>query len=108
MIVFSLIGTLPIFLNPTILSATTVSGTMVLGLAPVFIFWNKKVHPIAFHLSVGVGLIVGIALATGYWPASWLFSEGKYADLLSANIIGTAGSFAAFGLGSLLHPNSSS
>ena len=42
MVVIAFGGTLPIFANPEILSATTVSGTMVIGLAPIFIFWKKN------------------------------------------------------------------
>ncbi|MCG8328313.1 MAG: hypothetical protein MI974_11540 [Chitinophagales bacterium] len=96
MAIFALIGTLPVFLNPEILSATTISGTMVLGLAPVFIFWNKAVPPIAFHLAVASSLLVGIILATGFWPDQWIFFEGKYGALLSANIVGTVLSFSLF------------
>lgn len=101
MAVFALVGTLPVFLNPTILSATTISGTMVLGLAPIFLFWNKAVPKITFHLTVGVGLLVGILLATGNWPESLRFSQGKYADLLSANIIGTIACFLVFWMASI-------
>lgn len=102
MIIFAVLGTLPIFMGASILSATTVSGTMVLGLAPVFLFWNQRTSPLAFLLSVGAGLLVGIVLATGNWPEAWLFSEGKYADLLSANIIGTLLSFIGFGVGTII------
>ncbi|MEO0405382.1 MAG: sodium:solute symporter, partial [Bacteroidota bacterium] len=42
MILMALAGTVPVFLSPTILSATTISGTMVIGLAPVFLFWKKE------------------------------------------------------------------
>ena len=101
MSIFAILGTLPIFLNPTILSATTISGTMVLGLAPVFLFWEKGGGPLAFHLAVGAGLIVGVMLATGNWPESLVFFNGKYGDLLSANIVGTLLSFLLFGLASL-------
>lgn len=96
MVIFTIAGTLPIFLDPTILSATTISGTMVLGLAPVFLFWKMKSTPLAFHLAVGVGILVGIILTTGYWPNSILHFDGKYGDLLSANIIGTLLSFLLF------------
>jgi Na+/proline symporter len=96
MAAFALIGTLPVFLNPEILSATTISGTMVLGLAPVFIFWNRDMPPIAFHLSVGTGLLVGVIFALGYWPSSLTFFEGKYGDLLSVNIVGTVMSLILF------------
>jgi hypothetical protein len=35
-----------VFLNAEILSATTISGTTVIGL--VFLFWNMKVPKISF------------------------------------------------------------
>ena len=88
MIGFAILGTLPIFLNPTILSATTISGTMVLGLAPVFLLWKMRAGALAFHLAVGFGVVVGILLAIGQWPDSLVFFEGQYAALLSANIVG--------------------
>ena len=100
MTIFTILGTLPVFLNPTILSATTISGTMVLGLAPVFLWWKKPSRPLAFHLSVGAGLLVGIILASGNWPDSLTFFAGKYGDLLSANIIGAGLSFILFWIGS--------
>ena len=103
MTAFALIGTLPIFFNPTILSATTISGTMVLGLAPVFLFWNYPAPPIAFYLSVGAGLVIGILLTTGFWPSTWVYFNGPYGDLLSANIIGTLLSFGFFGLSSIIN-----
>lgn len=96
MIGFAILGTLPIFLNPTILSATTISGTMVLGLAPVFLLWNRKAGPMAFHLAVGFGVVVGVLFAAGQWPENLVFFEGKYAALLSANIVGTIGSFVLY------------
>ncbi|WP_456438730.1 sodium:solute symporter family transporter, partial [Psychroserpens sp.] len=40
MAVIAILGTLPVFLDAEILSATTISGTMVIGLTPVFVFWN--------------------------------------------------------------------
>jgi len=85
MVVF---GTIPIFLGAEILSATTVSGTMVLGLTPVFLFWNKPFPKVSFHLSVGVGFVMGIIYAFGVWPKDWIFFDGKYGDLLSVNIVG--------------------
>ena len=96
MVIICVLGTIPIFMGPEILSATTISGTMVLGLAPVFLFWNKKVHPLAFHLSVGSGILIGLVFAFGWYPASWHFTDGKYADLLSANLFGTVVSFSLF------------
>jgi Na+/proline symporter len=88
MVIVAVAGTIPIFFNPAILSATTVSGTMVIGLTPVFLFWKIKAPPISFYLSVGVGIITGIVLALGIFPSQLTFTPGKYADLLWSNIFG--------------------
>ncbi len=89
MVVIAFGGTLPIFANPEILSATTVSGTMVIGLAPIFIFWKKKVPKLSFHLPVFFGIFMGIVLATGKTPLWILFSDGPNADLLWVNVWGS-------------------
>ena len=89
MVILAVAGTLPIFANPEILSATTVSGTMVIGLAPIFIFWNLKVPKLSFHLPVVAGVVMGLILAFGYFPEALIFTSGRYADLLWVNIWGT-------------------
>lgn len=96
MVILTIIGTLPVFLNPTILSATTISGTMVIGLAPIFIFWNWRSNALAFHLSVGVGIVMGILYAANLIPDSWIIFNGSYAKLLMVNIVGTVLSFGLF------------
>ncbi len=96
MVVITLLGTIPVFLNPEILSATTISGTMVMGLAPVFLLWNQKTSSLAFHLPVGFGILVGLILAIGYFPKSLVFTTGKYADLLWANFWGLLGCFILY------------
>ncbi len=95
MVIFAIAGTLPIFFNPEILSATTISGPMVIGLAPVFILW-KKGSRLSFHLAVGFGVLLGIVLALGFWPSLFNFFPGKYGDLLSVNLIGMIGCFLLF------------
>ncbi|HAD98402.1 MAG TPA: sodium:solute symporter [Cryomorphaceae bacterium] len=89
MVVLTVLGTIPVFLGPTILSATTISGTMVIGLAPVFLFWKRKAPPLSFLLAVSCGLLFGVLLAGGWYPKGLVFFSGPYADLLSANIVGT-------------------
>ena len=69
---------------------------MVIGLAPVFLFWNKKMPPVSFHFSVWVGVAVGILLASGQTPASLIWFDGKYGDLLSLNLWGSALCFGMF------------
>jgi Na+/proline symporter len=82
-----LIGTFPIFFNPSILSATTVSGTMVIGLTPVFLFWYLKAPTISFHLSILAGIASGILLMMEY-DFPFLHFDGPYHILLEANIVG--------------------
>ena len=81
-------GSLPLVANPTVLSATTVSGTMVMGLAPVFVFWKKANSAWSFFLPVLSGLILGILLAANAFPESLVFSSGPYSVLLWCNIWG--------------------
>ncbi len=108
MIAITILGTIPVFLNPAILSATTVSGTMVLGLAPVFIFWFLHPPSWAFYASVGVGLFFGLWVAFGLYPESLHFTSGKYADLLSANVLGTLVCCSVFMMACLMNRSSTS
>ena len=96
MLLLAVVGTIPVFLGPEVLSATTVSGTMVIGLAPVFIFWNAKVPPLGFHLSVWTGIVIGLVFAFGLLPKGLIFFEGAYGDLLSVNLLGTGLCFILF------------
>lgn len=102
MMFITILGTLPVFMNPEIISATTVSGTMVIGLAPIFLLWFLDAPPLSFYLSIGIGLICGLVLAFGVFPADWHFTSGKYADLLSINVIGSLLCFSGFLLPYLL------
>ena len=87
MIIGCVLGTLPVFFNPTILSATTISGTMVIGLTPVFLLWFLDAPKISFHLSVGTGVLIGILHLLKFDFPIFHF-DGPYANLLSANLIG--------------------
>lgn len=88
MIAVAVLGTIPVFLNAEILSATTISGTMVIGLTPIFIFWKVKVPKISFYLSVFCGLIFGMLLVFNAFPEVLIFTKGKYANLLWVNVWG--------------------
>lgn len=88
MVMLALLGTIPVFLNAEILSATTISGTMVIGLTPVFLFWKIKVPKISFYLSVFGGLFFGFALVFNFFPNQLILTQGKFADLLWVNIWG--------------------
>ena len=88
MAIIAILGTIPVFLNAEILSATTISGTMVIGLTPVFLFWNMKVPKISFYLSVICGLVFGFILVFDIFPKALVFTDGKYADLFWVNVWG--------------------
>ena len=89
MVAFAVLGNLPMIAGTDILKATTVSGTMVMGLAPVFLFAGlTRRSPSSFHLAFWPGVALGIALAAGAIPASWAIGDGKYALLLGTNLYG--------------------
>lgn len=97
MIAIAVVGNLPMVAGTDILKATTVSGTMVMGLAPVFLLqrWADR-SPWSFHLSFWTGIAIGFALAAGTLPQSWAIGDGKYALLLGANAYGLALCTAGF------------
>lgn len=88
MITVAVLGTIPVFLNAEILSATTISGTMVIGLTPIFICWKAQVPKISYYLSVSCGLFFGFLLLFNAFPETLIFTTGKYADLLWVNVWG--------------------
>ena len=96
MVALTVLGTIPVFFDPAILSATTISGTLVLGLAPVFLFWHVPVPRMAFHLSVVGGLVLGGFLTFFTLPEAWRIGDGKYGSLLSVNLITSGYCFLVF------------
>jgi len=85
----AVIGNLPLFFGARILQATTISGTMVIGLAPAFVLGAVlRAPPASFHLAFWTGLAVGVAEAAGWIPAAAAVGEGSYATLLGANLWG--------------------
>ncbi len=103
MVVTVIVGTLPLFAGAHILKATTVSGTMVLGLAPIFLLFAwQKAGRFAFHCALWPGVVLGILFAAGAIPASWALGDGHYKMLLGVNVWGTAIVFAGFVGGALL------
>jgi len=88
MIFVAIAGTIPVFFNPAILSATTISGTMVIGLTPVFLFWWIKAPPISFYLSVLTGITIGLLFTFNLIPKQFIFTDGPYNSLLWSNVFG--------------------
>ena len=97
MVAFALLGNLPMIAGTDILKATTVSGTMVMGLAPVFLLAPLVKHsPWSFHLAFWPGIVLGVLLAAGMIPQSWAIGDGKYALLLGTNLYGLLICIAGF------------
>lgn len=98
-----LIGSLPLYAGTEILKATTISGTTVLGLAPVFLLWFvRKAGPFAFHFAFWPGVVIGIAHTAGATPVWMAVGTGAYAQLLAINFVGTVLVFVGFGIGALV------
>ena len=97
MVVFAILGNLPMIAGTDILKATTVSGTMVMGLAPVFLLAPLvKYSPWSFHLAFWSGIAMGVLFAAGMIPQSWAIGDGKYALLLGTNLYGLLICIAGF------------
>lgn len=97
MCAFALLGNLPMIAGTDILKATTISGTMVMGLAPVFLLAPLVKHsPWSFHLAFWPGVLLGVLLAAGQIPPGWAIGDGKYALLLGVNFYGLLICIAGF------------
>lgn len=72
MVIMAVVGTLPLLADPKILNATTVSGTVVLGLGPPVyaLMFIKGYRPLVFHLpfwtGVAFGVVFQVSLIPGY------------------------------------------
>jgi len=97
MVAIAVLGNLPMIAGTDILKATTLSGTMVMGLAPVFLLSPLVRHsPWSFHLAFWPGVTLGVLLALGAIPSAWAIGTGKYALLLGTNLYGLAICIAGF------------
>ena len=97
MVAIAVFGNLPMIAGTDILKATTVSGTMVMGLAPVFLLAPlARYSPWSFHLAFWPGVLLGVVLTLNAIPQSWAIGSGKYALLLGTNFYGLAICFAGF------------
>ena len=97
MVAFAVFGNLPMIAGTDILKATTISGTMVMGLAPVFLLAPLvRYSPWSFHFSFWPGIALGVMLSLAMIPASWAIGTGKYAQLLGVNLYGLVICFAGF------------
>ncbi|WP_217992616.1 hypothetical protein [Polaromonas sp. AET17H-212] len=89
MVSFTFLGNLPMIAGTDILKATTISGTMVIGLAPIFLFSGRVGYsPLSFHLSFWIGIGLGVLQVLDLIPPTWAIGSGKYGVLLGTNLYG--------------------
>ncbi len=102
MILIALVGNAPLLtyfigdqIGPAIIKATTISGTMVMGLAPIFLLsFIPTSGRLSFHLAFWPGLVLGIVKVLDGMYANtllpvWLsLGSGKYALSLGLNVYG--------------------
>lgn len=102
-IVLCIAGTLPLIAEPKALDATTISGTIVMGLGPCMILlpFISGNRPLAFHLPFWFGVGVGIAYQDGRDLSFWSIGDGKYANLLGVNVYGALICLGLFCIGYL-------
>ena len=103
LVTLAILGNLMVHLDPSILSATTVSGTMVIGLTPVFLLHRwARAGAVSYWASVLSGMAFGLAYAFDLIP--FAIGEGKYGTLLSTNLAGVLVSFMFFSIAAFLYP----
>lgn len=112
----AILGNLPLLtvyagdkVGPAIIAATTISGTMVMGLAPIFLLsWLPGARAASFHLAFWPGLILGVLRAietfvhVSIFPKALSLGAGKYALDLGVNIYGLLFCTIGFLAGALL------
>ncbi len=101
-VVIAILGNLPLLtvylgdkLGPAIIAATTISGTMVMGLAPIFILsFMKGAGKLSFNLAFWPGVILGIMAAIhsffhiDFFPKAIEIGSGGFALDLGINLYG--------------------
>ncbi|MEO1095932.1 MAG: Na+/proline symporter [Cyanobacteria bacterium J06638_28] len=101
-VAIALLGNLPLLsiylgdqVGPAIITATTISGTMVMGLAPIFLLaFIPGAGRLSFHFAFWPGLLFGVlrvlegALGTAIFPFWMSLGGGKYAIDLGVNLYG--------------------
>jgi solute:Na+ symporter, SSS family len=115
-LIVAALGNLPLLtiyagdkVGPAIIAATTISGTMVMGLAPTFLLsWIPSAGSLSFHLAFWPGLIIGVLRAIetfahlSIFPVQLALGQGKYALDLGLNVYGLLICTCGFLAGALL------
>ena len=98
MVVFGIVGNLPMIMGANIIAATTISGTMIMGLGPIFLMHGVvKPTKVGFQLAFWIGMVFGIVDTVA--PAALGFmniGQGTYANFLGVNLWGAIACWAAY------------
>lgn len=88
MIIFGILGNLPMIMGASIITATTISGTMIMGLGPIFLMHGVvKPTRVGFMLAFWIGMVLGIWDVVDASSLSFLnIGAGKYANFLGVNL----------------------
>lgn len=101
MVVIALLGNLPLLslyingVGPAVIAATIISGTAIMGLAPIFLLaWIRPAGALSFHLALWPGVAIGVLLVAQKFLGlevipNWIdLGNGKYAQTLGINVWG--------------------
>lgn len=116
-LLIAVLGNIPLLgvyfagIGPAVIAATTISGTAVMGLAPIFLlWWVRRAGALSFHLAFWPGVVLGIVMVVETTSGLKLIPEwvslgsGKYAQTLGLNVYGLALATAGYLLGALISP----
>jgi SSS family solute:Na+ symporter len=118
MVAVAVVGNLPLLsiylgdrIGPAIIAATTISGTMVMGLAPIFLLsWLRSAGALSFHMAFWPGVAIGVVRAVETFGQLHVFPDllslgiGPFALDLGVNVWGLGVCTAGFVAGALLAP----
>lgn len=115
MAIIAILGNLPLLslyikgVGPAVIAATTISGTAIMGLAPIFLLaWLPRVGPWSFYFAIWPGLAIGILKAIDVFSGVAVFppflhiGTGAYAEDLGINVWGLAVCTGGFLLGTAM------
>ncbi len=90
MLVFAVVGNLPMIMGADIITATTISGTMIMGLGPIFLMHGVvKPTKVGFMLAFWIGMVLGIVDTVDASLLAFMnIGAGSYANFLGVNFWG--------------------
>lgn len=97
-IAFAVVGNLPMVMGASIITATTISGTMIMGLGPIFLMHGVvKPTKVGFMLAFWIGMVLGIWDVIAADTLAFMnIGAGKYANFLGVNLWGAIACWAGY------------